>query len=747
MVARRQSEMPHATDTESFDAGPSDEQTETTYGFEVNGLDGAWDGDEKDDDAQDYEDISDDDLPEEEEATGHLEADDPETRRAIQAFLGETAPPADAAAIAQSVAPETNGLADGQTAIADGDIFGDDMEVNDLFGERITSSPVAERHVAPTIEAKRPGLALPAKSSLSLPQRRNDISPADAPDTPPSLDHDGSSPDEEEEADDLEHIRDPELKAQLRLFKISKLRMQGEEVDWDPVKAQDENQFWQRFPTWEADEVPRFCELLPPVPGKYRYKVPTRLPRVLHVTKPTLELMPDQEKSFRSTTSAKVSQDTYTGRQVVSIEERQAASDESDNDVEKDDWNPDEQIGGVTMRDLAVLCEDWDVVATDEERPKKRQRLDSEFQIVSAGANLRLNLDNPEGVTARLARHVRLDMNDQHLLLDEQTASKRRRIAGLNTVASNRDIMRRYNISNDEAYDLLKENQHKVRSTLGNMVVEHSLPAARLQWPFYKVALDGKEKRAFHRQRLNLFEIMGRTYRVHKPRYRKKKHVRGLEAKELFASAEDLSVGDNSNILMLEYSEEMPTTLSNFGMGNRLINYYRKRDNDDPERPKREIGETQLLTQQDKSPFANFGHVDPGETVPVIQNGLYRAPVFQHEPKSSDFIMAVSHTYEAGVKVFLRNTENLHTVGQQLPAAEVPGEHSRKVTDAAKKRLRAISYRIYSKSIDPIIRGKPLTNAALMRHTPGSDLPQTRSKMREFMKYEKKAKNSGDDGN
>lgn len=46
-------------------------------------------------------------------------------------------------------------------------------------------------------------------------------------------------------------------------------------------------------------------------------------------------------------------------------------------------------------------------------------------------------------------------------------------------------LSRRYNISNDDAYDLLKENhQSKVRSTLGNMAVDHSVPAINLQWPF-----------------------------------------------------------------------------------------------------------------------------------------------------------------------------------------------------------------------------------------------------------------------
>ena len=49
------------------------------------------------------------------------------------------------------------------------------------------------------------------------------------------------------------------------------------------------------------------------------------------------------------------------------------------------------------------------------------------------------------------------------------------------------NLSRRYNISNDDAYDLLKENhQSKVRSTLGNMAVEHGMPAIKLQWPFVR---------------------------------------------------------------------------------------------------------------------------------------------------------------------------------------------------------------------------------------------------------------------
>ena len=86
-----------------------------------------------------------------------------------------------------------------------------------------------------------------------------------------------------------------------------------------------------------------------------------------------------------------------------------------------------------------------------------------------------------------------LDLNDPRLLVDsEGYQSTHRRANATNTggrlrEASSTNLNRRYNISNDDAYDLLKENhQSKVRSTLGNMAVEHGMPAVKLQWPFVR---------------------------------------------------------------------------------------------------------------------------------------------------------------------------------------------------------------------------------------------------------------------
>jgi len=105
------------------------------------------------------------------------------------------------------------------------------------------------------------------------------------------------------------------------------------------------------------------------------------------------------------------------------------------------------------------------------------------------------SLHDPEHATAKIAKKPVLDLNDTQLLIDHETINalyNNSGKAGLRNDgrgAFTKKINRRYNISNDEAYDLLKENhQNKVRSTLGNMAVEHSMPAIKLQWPFVSIS-------------------------------------------------------------------------------------------------------------------------------------------------------------------------------------------------------------------------------------------------------------------
>lgn len=716
----------------------------------------AFDQSGKADDAIDYEDIdiSDDDLPQEEAPTSGIRDEDDTD---FSTLLNQDPTALDGLA-------SVNGHHDAKEQ--SGDLFGDHDENNDLFGDH-SSSPEAERQPAkhPQPQHRPIGLALPKQGTLALPQAGKNYTQPSIPvkrtfsSSSPPLFQDRelsvlspASSTEDDDPDSLEAI-------QRRMLRDAGRKARGEDVGTGTFEP-DLDLFNSLFATYEESEAPKFIELFPPRLSYYKGKLPIKPPKPVQPTKVSLDLLQDQERSFKSSAvTAKAGQESSYNESFVKIGHGNLTRDESDDDGDISMFDEDERIGNVAMQDLVLICQDWDALSVDsafadfdsaadddwgmEEsvRPVKKRKtgiLDADVPL--AIYDTQISFEEPERSVSKVAKAVALDLNDPNLLIDEHAPNTKRKLKRVpgnkRDAALSRDIAKRYNISNDEAYEQLKQNnQNKVRSTIGGVAIEHSFPAVKLQYPFYKVGLDPKAKRAFHRSHLDLRSVQGREFRFQKPKYIKKKNVKGREAKEVFAKADDLSLGDNASMLLLEYSEEAPLMLSNFGMGNRLINYYRKRGSDDTERPKREIGETQVLLQEDKSPFANFGHVSQGETVPTIQNSLYRAPVFSHTARTADFVIGISSTYETGDRLYLRNVENLHVVGQQFPLVEVPGQHSRKVTDAAKKRLRALAYRIWTKS--QYRKDKILDNATLMPHLPGHDMPQTRSKMREFMDYQR----------
>ena len=175
--------------------------------------------------------------------------------------------------------------------------------------------------------------------------------------------------------------------------------------------------------------------------------------------------------------------------------------------------------------------------------------------------------------------------------------------------------------------------------------------------------------------------------------------------------------------------------MSNVGMGNRVLNYYRRKTVDDTARPKLDIGETVVLLPQDKSPFSLFGHVDAGQTVPALYNGMYRAPIFKQDAKGTDFLLIKTSTGIDGSAWYLRNIENIYAVGQELPSIDVPGPHSRKVTTASKNRLKMISYRLIRKNKTHRINVGEVTD-----HFIDTTDMQNRQKMKEFMQFNKEHK-------
>lgn len=248
----------------------------------------------------------------------------------------------------------------------------------------------------------------------------------------------------------------------------------------------------------------------------------------------------------------------------------------------------------------------------------------------------------------------------------------------------------------------------------------------------YKTKLSTKEARSFHRPSLHF--PVEHEIRFSKMKTRKRKTYRGKDIKDVLANTKDVSLSDGLDFVLLEYSEEYPVVMSNFGMGSRLINYYRRKGPDDESRPRYDIGETQVLMGQDRSPFWNFGTVDPGETVPTLYNKMVRAPIFKQNPKPTDFLV-VRNSHNNQSHYFLRTIPYLYVVGQLLPVTEVPGPHSRKVTTASKNRLKMICYRVVKRKLENSIAVKDISS-----HFPESTDMQNRQKMKEFMSFQK---NSG----
>ncbi|KZT74933.1 atypical/TAF1 protein kinase [Daedalea quercina L-15889] len=337
---------------------------------------------------------------------------------------------------------------------------------------------------------------------------------------------------------------------------------------------------------------------------------------------------------------------------------------------------------------------------------------------------------------------TQLELHDEDIITEERppaqdVARPRKR---LRTDNQPKD---RFNLSNDQYYEASKEGgRHRVRQTFGQLVVEHAYPAQKLQLPFYKTRLSKQEARSFHRPALQFpsnVEIHFAKVRTAKKKKDKagRKVGKGGNVGEGLHRTGDLSLRDTSNFVLWEYSEEHPPIVPNFGMGSILVNYYRKKSEKDEHVPKLDLGEPIVIEPQDESPFMKFGYVYPGQTVPAIYNNLIRAPLFRHKPYSTDFLV-IRSTCKNETKYFIREIKNLFVVGQTYPVTEVPGPHSRKITNTIKHRLQIIAFKLLAKSSE-----ERLKISRLMKYFPDQNELQMRQRLKEFMEYHRRGPHQG----
>ncbi|CCH46777.1 putative transcription initiation factor TFIID [Wickerhamomyces ciferrii] len=526
-----------------------------------------------------------------------------------------------------------------------------------------------------------------------------------------------------------------EAKKKKKLEELEKQKKIKEQEDQEQLKFQERLlKFY--YPSFKKNSILKMNSIFGPKPQNYEYHKPG-YPKPLLPTKVNLEVETDDRRIFKSNLNHNTRNDT---KRIIPIED----------DIFEDQ---------VTKKKTKVELDEDLMLSTFEWDYKKIVGDSSENEILNEKQNGNLNqkditlkeqierfnyfdeedYDDDAILEGQLATKLQLDMNDPNLLfLDDRNVSQHKvsRKPLIPAIPTNEKLLAaKFNVSNDQNYDQLKENYHsKIRSTIGNMAIEHSQPALRLQSPYYKVKLTKDQLRNFHKKDFKVRP--GHVMQFSKLKQRKRKKDRGKDIKELFAKTTDLSLGDTGQTLLMEHSEQVPIVLPNFGMGSKLLNYYRKKDEEDTSRPKLAIGETHVLGVQDKSPFWNFGFVEPGNIVPTLYNKLTRAPVFKHEAKSTDFLLIKSTGGGISQKYFLKSINNLFVVGQLFPVVDIPGPHSRKVTTASKNRLKMIVFRVLKRSPE-----RRLLVRDISIHFPDQNDMQNRQRLKEFMEYQR----SGDD--
>ena len=97
---------------------------------------------------------------------------------------------------------------------------------------------------------------------------------------------------------------------------------------------------------------------------------------------------------------------------------------------------------------------------------------------------------------------------------------------------------------------------------------------------------------------------------------------------------EDLT-GRDGELILIEFCEEHPPLMNQVGMCSKIKNYYKRKAGKDHAPP--EINKYGEISYAHTSPFLGILH--PGNCMQVVENNMYRAPIYQHQIPSSDFLI------------------------------------------------------------------------------------------------------------
>ena len=173
-----------------------------------------------------------------------------------------------------------------------------------------------------------------------------------------------------------------------------------------------------------------------------------------------------------------------------------------------------------------------------------------------------------------------------------------------------------------------------------------------------------------------------RNFRVH-PKHQQSA-LRGLLDEVGFAGAVLARQGSDGKLILIEFSEEHPLLMNAVGMQSNLVNFYVRPGPGDsrPETPPMpDAGAPVGLHPDEPSPI--LPNLHPDRVYRVMQNNMLMAPVFEHRPSRTDFLLVRSRTgaapgaaaaaaaAAAPETVLVRRFNKLFVAGQVEPQVQV----------------------------------------------------------------------------
>uniref|UniRef100_A0A6G1SHA3 Transcription initiation factor TFIID subunit 1-like n=1 Tax=Aceria tosichella TaxID=561515 RepID=A0A6G1SHA3_9ACAR len=281
-------------------------------------------------------------------------------------------------------------------------------------------------------------------------------------------------------------------------------------------------------------------------------------------------------------------------------------------------------------------------------------------------------------------------------------------------------------ISNDQYYLPLSDRSSQVLELkephatklqipkYGSRTIRHSLPAYDLWKAFFPTYLSDIKFHNFHRPKLRHYnngpqarDQWGR-YRYHPIKNLSRNIFRvhmllknrvikaindGMSREDIISKflllkhAKELSAKDGE-LYLFEYSEEFPPVLSQVGMASNVKTYtYRpgpvksqpkelnfqtsksdtQNQSSDQALAKTTFGYEEALKTDRQAKMIYYNALKPNSRTRFIENNLYRAPIFEHELPSCDFLVIRTRN-----NYYIREVKTIFTVGQLLPLTVVP---------------------------------------------------------------------------